>query len=382
MIIVRLHEKKDTPLLNGHPWAFAGAIDKVDGADAKQLCRVINSQGHFVCQGFYNPYSPIAVRVLSMGKGQIHQAFLAERIGRAIAMRRKLVPADTTCFRLVNAEGDGLPGLIADIYGTIIVLQFLCLGMAQFQEEIVSIFKGLYPGHIIHERSDAKSRKAEGLSLQSGPLSGILPEGDIEVKENGIPLAVDVKTGERTGLAMDHRVNRDKLMRCAQDKELLDLFSYSGAFALHALKGGARAVVTVDSSAPAQALAKRNRELSGVSPLVWKHEKDDVLSYLNREEQTFDIVVCDPPPFAKTEEYTKVNTLAMARLKPGGLLFTAASYATRFGGAELLKAVNRAALNLNRSAMVVEPLYQSPDYPFMSSHPEGVHMHGYIVYVA
>jgi len=382
MIIVHLQPKKETPILNGHPWVFAGAIDKVDGAHPRQLCRVVSSQGLFVCQGFYNPYSQIAVRVLSLGKETIGQDFLARRIKQAIAMRRRIVPADTTCYRLVNAEGDGLPGLIADIYGDILVLQFLCLGMAQFLDDVVAILKECFPGHIIHERSDVKSRKAEGLSPQSGPLSGVLPEDDIEVRENGILLAVDVKTGERTGYPMDHRVNRDKLMRVAHDKTVLDLFAYSGGFALNALKGGARAAVSVDLSSPAQSLVKRNRELNGVSPLVWRHVKEDVLSYLNREEEFFDIVVCDMPPFAKPEEYTKVNTLAMARLKPGGLLFTAASYATRFGGPELLKAVNRAALANKRHAAVVEPLYQSPDYPFLSAHPEGVHMHGYMVYVA
>ncbi len=382
MIIVHLQPKKETPILNGHPWVFAGAIDKVDGAHPRQICRVVNSQGHFVCQGFYNPYSQIAVRVLSLGKETIGRDFLAQRIKQAVAMRRAIVRSDTTCYRLVNAEGDGLPGLIADIYGDVLVLQLLCLGMAQFLDDVVAIFKECYPGHIIHERSDAKSRKAEGLSPQSGPLSGVLPEDDIEVMENGIRLAVDVKTGERTGYPMDHRVNRAKLMRMANDKTVLDLFAYSGGFALNALTGGARSVISVDSSAPAQSLVKRNRELNGMSPLVWKHVKEDVFSYLNHEEERFDIVVCDMPPFAKAEEYTKVNTLAMARLKPGGLLFTAASYATRFGAAELLKAVNRAALSNSRHAAVVEPLYQSPDYPYLSSHPEGVHLHGFMVYVA
>lgn len=348
----------------------------------RQVCRVISSQGLFVCQGFYNPYSQIAVRVLSLGKETIGRGFLAQRIKQAVAMRRAIVPPDTTCYRLVNAEGDGLPGLIADIYGDVLVLQFLCLGMAQFMDDVVAIFNECFPQHVIHERSDVKSRKAEGLSPQSGPLSGVLPEDDIEVMENGIRLAVDVKTGERTGYPMDHRVNRAKLMLRAKDKTVLDLFSYSGGFALHALKGGARSVVSVDSSAPAQSLAKRNRELNGVSPLVWKHVKEDVFSYLNREEECFDVVVCDMPPFAKHEEYTKVSTLAMARLKPGGLLFTAASYATRFGALELLKAINRAALSNNRHAAVMEPLYQSPDYPFTSAHPEGVHLHGFLVYVA
>lgn len=381
MIIVRLQERKETPILNGHPWVFAGAIDKVDGAHDRHLCRVLNAQGHFVCQGFYNPYSQIAVRVLTMGKEKIGPEILRERIQRAAAMRQRVVPADTTCYRLVNAEGDGLPGLVVDRYGAVMVLQFLCLGMQAFKDDVVAILRKLYPDLIMHERSDAKSRKAEGLTSQTGPLVGVLPEGDIEVQEQDIALAVDVKTGDRTGFYMDHRANRDKLRRCAAGKTVLDLFAYSGGFALNALKGGARSVLTVDASAPAQALLKRNMELNGVSPFIWKHAKDDCLNYLNRETETFDIVVCDPPPFAKAEDYTKINTLAMARLKPGGLLFSCASYATRFAETELLKTINRAAMQLKRHAAIIDGLHQAPDYPYLAAHPEGRHMHGFIAYV-
>lgn len=381
MIIVHLQERKETPLLNGHPWVFAGAINKVDGSHEKNLCRVLNAQGHFVCQGFYNPYSQIAVRVLTLGKEKIGKDFFLTRIQRALTMRQRMIPADTTCYRLINAEGDGLPGLVVDIFGPVVVMQFLSLGMDRFKDEITAIIRMLYPGHAIHERSDAKSRKAEGLSPQTGPLAGVLPEGDIEVQELGIRMAVDVKTGDRTGFYMDHRANRSKLRQHAHDKEILDLFSYSGGFALNALKGGARAVVSVDSSAPAQALMKRNLELNGINPFAWRHVREDCLNYLNRETALYDIVICDPPPFAKHEDYTKVNTLAMARLRTGGLLFSSASYAPRFGETELLKAVNRAALNLNRHAVIVDILHQAPDYPYLCAHPEGMHLYGFIIYV-
>lgn len=381
MIIVRLRERKETPLLNGHPWVFSGAIDRVDSSHEKNLCRVLDAKGYFVCQGFYNPYSHIAVRVLTLGKEPIGLDFFQHRIKRAQGMRERIIPENTNCYRLINGEGDDLPGLVVDVYGRILVMQFLCLGTELFKDEITSIFHALYPDHLIHERSDVKSRKAEGLAMHAGPLHGELPEGDIEVMENGIRLAVDIKTGDRTGFYMDHRESRARLRELAREKDVLDLFSYSGGFSLHALAGGAKSVVSVDSSAPAQAILKRTMELNGVSPFVWRHVKDDIFRYLNQETNRYDIVVCDPPPFAKAEEYVKVNTLAMEKVRPGGLLFTCVSYAPKFGGVDLLKTVNKAALTLNRHSRVIAHLSQARDYPFLASHPEGIHLHGFIVYV-
>jgi len=383
MIIVRLIEKKDNPILNGHPWIFSGSIDTVTGSSEEgHLCRVLNSKGHFVCQGMYNPLSNISVRVLSLEKTPVTREFLQARIQRAINLRKKIIPETTNCFRLINAEGDHLPGLIVDIYDNVLVMQFLCPGMEDFKNELVHIFHSLYPQAIIHERSDVKSRRAEGLFPQSGPLYGTLSSGDIPTTETGVSFVVNVLTGDRTGFYLDHRSNRCRLQSFTSGKDVLDLFCYTGAFSLYALKAQARSVVSVDSSAPAQAILRKNIELNSMKQASWKHVRDDTFSFLAQENSRYDVIVCDPPPFSKGhEEYTKINTLAIEHLKPGGFLFTFAQNTPQFSSADLLKALNRASKASGRTAKIIEPLFQSPDFAILPSHPQGTHLLGFIVYV-
>jgi len=154
MFIVRIKENKEQPILAGHPWIFAGAVDRVDSHSDKYTCRVLDSKGRFVCQGFYNPYSQIAVRVLTLGRDTIDKEMFAGRIDKAILLRQGIIPEATTCYRLINSEGDRLPGLVADRYGKVIVIQFLCLAMEKFRDDIIDLFKSRYPGYAIHERSD------------------------------------------------------------------------------------------------------------------------------------------------------------------------------------------------------------------------------------
>ncbi len=384
MLIIQLKPKKEFPVIKGHPWIFSGAVDNVQGSpDAKPcLCRVIDSSGKFVCQGFYSPFAQIAVRVLTSTKDRIDREFFRQRISRAIELRRHVIGKDTTCYRLVHGEGDGIPGLIADIYRDVIVLQFLCAGMEEFKEEVVGIFSDRYPESVIHERSDVKSRNAEGLRPLSGPLHGELNSGEIEVLESGIPFVVDVLTGERTGFFLDHRHNRQRFGSMASGKDVLDLFSYTGAFSVYALEGGARSVVSVDNSSPAQALLKKNMEINQIKPFVWKHIRDDVVRFLSDDHAAYDLIVCDPPSSSKDfEEYTKINALAMARLKPGGILFTTGLTHSQFNATDLVKAVNWASEKASRNVRILEPLYQSSDFPVLPSHMQGAHLCGYILYV-
>ncbi|MBN2297822.1 MAG: class I SAM-dependent rRNA methyltransferase [Deltaproteobacteria bacterium] len=384
MLIIQLKPKKEFPVIKGHPWIFSGAVDNVQGSPEEKpgLCRVIDSSGKFVCQGFYSPFSQIAVRVLTCGKERVDREFLRQRIMRSIELRKQIISGDTTCFRLVHSEGDGIPGLIADIYKDVLVMQFLCAGIEDFKDEVVNIFRDIYPQCMIHERSDLKSRNSEGLRPLSGPLHGELSNGEIEVAESGIPFMVDVLTGEKTGFFLDHRHNRQRFGSMASGKDVLDLFSYTGSFSVYAVKGGAKSVVSVDNSSPAQALLKKNMEINQIKPFVWKHVRDDVVRFLSDDRAMYDLIVCDPPSFSRDfEEYTKINALAMARLKPGGILFTTGIIHSQFNSTDMIKAINWASERASRSARILEPLYQAPDFPVLTSHVQGGHLCGYILYV-
>jgi 23S rRNA (cytosine1962-C5)-methyltransferase len=382
MLIVRLKPNKDVPVVKGHPWIFSGAVDKIQGSPEEgSLCRVIDSRGKFVCQGLYSPFSQISVRVLTRGKENIDRAFFSQRIKQAVKMRESLIPADTTCYRLVNGEGDLLPGLVVDFFSKVLVMQFLISGMDEMKNDIVSIFQELYPGCPIHERSDMRVRSAEGLRPLSGPLSGTLSDGTVQVLEMGIPFLVDVLTGDRTGFYLEHRSNRAKLQERASGKDVLDLFSYTGAYAVHALKGGAKSVVTVENSSPALALAKRNMELNKLSPFVWRIVRDDVFRFLQDDRASYDIIVCDPPTFMKeADDFEKVLGLALEKLKPSGQLFANTYLGSQVTPLDFYRAVQGAAEKSSRTVRIIEPLYEGPDFPIQPSHAQGVHLFGHILY--
>ena len=382
MLIVQLKPKKDVPVIKGHPWIFSGAVDKVQGSpEETSLCRVLDARGRFICQGFYNPYSQIAIRVLTRGRETIDRSFFLGRTKDAIRMRKTLIPADTTCYRVIHGEGDGIPGLTVDLYDAVLVMQFISTGVEQFKDDLVSIFRELYPEHVIYERSDTKSRSAEGLRPLTGPLFGSIDKAGVQVLEYGIPFVVDVLTGDRTGFYLDHSDNRAALQRLASGKSVLDLFSYTGAYAVHALKGGASSVVSVDSSPTAQALMKRNMEVNKISPFVWKHVRDDALRFLQDDRSRYDIVVCDPPPFMKEDDFEKVMAMAMEKLNPSGLLFAVSYMGSQFTTLDYYRAVPASSERASRNVRLVKPLHEGPDFPVLPTHPQGIHLFGHIIYV-
>lgn len=381
MLIVQLKPKKEVPVIKGHPWIFSGAVDKVQGSpEETSLCRVLDARGRFICQGFYNPYSQIAIRVLTLGKEAVDRGFFLKRIQEAVRMRKALIAPETTCCRIIHSEGDRIPGLIVDIYDTVLVMQFISTGVEEFKNDIVSIFRELYPQHAIHERSDVRTRSAEGLRPLSGPLFGSMDKGDVMVKESGIPFAVDILTGDRTGFYLDHRDNREKLRKRASGKTVLDLFSYTGAYAVHALKGGAKSVVSVDSSSTAQAFMKRNMEINKVSPFVWKQVREDAFRFLQDDRTQYDIIVCDPPSSLKEGEFEKIVSLAMERLNPAGLLFAVSYLGPQFTTLDFYRAIHLSAEKASRNVRLIEPLYEGSDFPALPTHPQGIHLFGHILY--
>ena len=383
MLIVQLKPKKEVPVLHGHPWIYSGAVDKVQGEpEMEHLCRVLGARGQFICQGTYNPISQLAVRVLTLGKEPIDKAFFEARVRNAITLRERIIPADTSCYRIINAEGDLLPGLVVDRYNDVLVLQAVTPFMDEIKGDLAEILKSALPSCSIFERSDSKTRSNEGFRPSIGPLHGTMESRDLVVHERGIAFAVDIFTGDRTGFYLEHRESRHKIMPYAKDKDVLDLFSYTGSFSVCALHAGARSVISVDSSAPAQVQLKKNMEIHKIKPFVWRHIRDDVARFLNDEQGSFDLVVCDAPAFGNEyEEHSKTVSLAMARLRPGGILFYLAPVTGQFSPVDLLKAISRAAQGLSRTAKVLEPLSQSPDFPSLPSHPQGMHQSGFVVYV-
>jgi 23S rRNA (cytosine1962-C5)-methyltransferase len=383
MLIVKLKPRKELPVLGGHPWIYSGAVDKVQGTPEKEhICRVLDSRGHFICQGLYNPLSQIAVRVLTLGKETIDREFLGARVKNAIELRNLIIDKDTTCYRIVNSEGDLLPGLVVDRYQDVLVIQITIPGMEDLKADLVDILKGHFPSHVLFERSDTRLRNSEGLRPTSGMLVGQMDNGDVKVLERGMPFLVDIFTGDHTGFYLEHRDIRQKIMAYSQDKEILDLFCYTGAFSVYAIRGGGRSVVSVDSSSPGQALLKKNMEIHKIKSFIWRHNKDDIFRFLNDDKASYDLVICDPPAFNKEyDEHMKVTGLAMARVKPGGLLFSLAQTTSQFSPTDLLKVISRSAKDLSRKARILEPLSQSPDFPYLPSHPQGMHLTGFVVHV-
>jgi 23S rRNA (cytosine1962-C5)-methyltransferase len=384
MLIVKLKPRKEIPVFHGHPWIYSGAVEKVQGTpEEERICRVLDSRGLFICQGLYNPLSQIAVRVLTLGKEAIDRKFFDARIKNAIDLRNRVINPDTTCYRLINAEGDLLPGLVVDRYDDVLVIQFINPGMEDFKTDFVEILHNHFPSHVIFERSDTRQRASEGLRPVSGMLYGQKSSSDLQVLEHGMPFLVDIFTGDRSGFYLDQREIRQQAMVYSHDADVLDLFCYTGAFSLYALKGGARSVVSVDSSAPAQALLKKNMEIHKVKPFVWRHNKDDIFRFLNDDQANYDLVICDPPAFNKEyDEHMKVTSLAMARVKPGGFLFSLAQVTSQFSPVDLLKVISRSAKELSRKARIIETLAQSPDFPFLPSHLQGMHLTGFVVHVS
>lgn len=383
MLIVHLKAKKEVPALQGHPWIYSGAVDKVQGEpDRDRLCRVLNARGQFVCQGTYNPISQLAIRVLTLGKDTIDTAFFRTRVKNAIALRDRIVPKDSTCYRLINAEGDLMPGLVVDRYNDILVMQVITPFMEDLKADLVDILRAELPLFSIFERSDTRMRSNEGFRSQTGPLYGKIDAQELTVRENGLDFSVDILTGDKTGFYLEHRDTRQKIMAYAKGMSVLDLFSYTGSFSVCALKAGAGSVVSVDSSAPAQVQLKRNMEIHRIKPFVWRHVKDEAARFLTDDKALYDLVLCDAPSFGNEyDEHSRTLQLAMARLKPGGIIFYLAPVTAQFGPADLLKAIHKSARGLSRTAKVLEPLAQSADFPALPAHPQGMHQTGFVVYV-
>jgi len=390
---VILKRGKEKSLLRRHPWIFSGAIKRVEGLfQDGDVVEVVDAKGKFLARGYINTRSQITVRILTWQEEEIDAAFWQRRLEMAIKAREGLFfPGHTEAVRLVNAESDGLPGLVVDQYGQYLVVQFLTLGIERWKDPITEILWELLKPKGIYERSDVDVRLKEGLEPVAGLLRGEEPPDRLEIRENGLKFWVDVKRGHKTGFYLDQRENRLRVKEFALGKEVLDAFSYTGAFGIYALSGGAKRVVHVDSSKDALEMAKANVELNGFPVRDENFVEGDVFEVLRKwrnEGKIFDLIVLDPPKFAHSKEqvddavrgYKDINLMAMGLLKPGGILFTFSC--SGLVPPELFqKAVFWAALDAGKEVQVIGKMSQARDHPFSLNFPEGEYLKGLILRV-
>ena len=326
---VYLRRGREQRVLGGHPWIFRSDIEREDGAADGLPVRVLTSAGRFLAMAVYNPRSQISLRILSRRDEPIDGAFIRGRVRRAVDYRRRF--ADLNSCRLIFAESDGLPAVIADKFGDVIVVQILCLGMERFKADIVDALAQELSPRGVYERNDVPVRELEGLSQQTGLLFGEVPDR-VEMQENGVRFLVDVKEGQKTGFFLDQKENRAAIAPFVPGMRVLDCFTHTGSFALHAARYGAAEVTGVDISEHACACALENARLNGVEDRV-RFECANAFDFL-RAQQTakaqYDVVILDPPAFTKTRSavegalrgYKEINLRGMKLTRDGGFFIT------------------------------------------------------------
>jgi 23S rRNA (cytosine1962-C5)-methyltransferase len=389
MAFVIVKPKRDKSLLRRHPWVFSGAVAKTRGKlEPGATVDVVTPQGAWLGRGAYSPRSQICVRIWTFNESEaVDDAFFRQRLERALASRRELAAKlHLTGYRVVNAESDGLPGVIVDCYGDFLVCQFLTVGAEVWKDVIVRQLADLLPVKGIFERSDSPVRDKEGLPRRTGLLVGQAPPETVAIQEGPHRFWVDVTNGHKTGFYLDQRENRFLMDGYADGAEVLNCFSYTGGFGVAALKAGARRVTNVDMSGPALALSQRNHQLNELQPDRVEHVEADVfkkLRYYRDAARRFDLIVLDPPKFADSRAqvsrasrgYKDINLLAIKLLRTGGHLFT-------FSCSGLIepelfqKIVADAALDAGRDVQVIRRLHQAADHPTALNFPEGHYLKG------
>ncbi len=383
---------REKSLLRRHPWVFSGAVARLDGSpESGDTVAVRAADGKFLAWAAYSPVSQIRARVWNWDEQQtIDAGFLRARLSSAVQARERLIAAEAGgAMRLVHGESDGLPGVIADRYGEVVVLQLLSAGAERWRAEIAEAVRELTGCACVYERADADVRELEGLPVRRGALHGALPAAGVQIREHGLSYGVDVAAGHKTGFYLDQRDNRKRVGELARDREVLNCFCYTGGFTLNALAGGAKSVLSVDSSADALAQARDNLERNDLDPARAEWQEADVFKHLRTlrdQGRSFDLVVLDPPKFAPTAAfaekasrgYKDINLLALKLLRPGGLLATFSCS----GGipAELFqKILAGAALDAGADASIVGHFAAAADHPVLLSFPEGDYLKGLLL---
>lgn len=387
---IKLRNGKDQSLKRFHPWIFSGAIARMDDGIAEgDIVRVVDSKEEFLAIGHYQIGS-IAVRVLSFTDIEINDSFWFSRLDKALQARRacNIIRPDNNTYRLVHGEGDRLPGLIIDIYDNAAIIQAHSVGMHMQRKDIARQLRTLYGDKLtcIYYKSETTLPYKADLSEESGFLYG--KASDVVATENGLKFYIDWLKGQKTGFFIDQRDNRSLIEKYSQGKKVLNMFCYTGGFSVYALRGGASVVHSVDSSERAIEMTNRNIALN--FPDAANHEAyaTDAFSYLRDMDNSYDLIVLDPPAFAKHKDalrnalkgYTRLNAKAMQKIKPGGILFTF-SCSQAVNKDQFRLAVFTAAAQSHRFVRVLHQLHQPTDHPINIYHPEGEYLKGLVLYI-
>ena len=388
---VYLKKGKEESLRRFHPWVFSGAIDHADeGLEEGDVVRVYSRGGEFLGVGHYQIGS-ITVRILSFKNREINGDFWRERLSSAFAMRRAIGLADredNDIFRLVHGEGDMLPGLVIDCYGQTAVMQAHSVGMHVSRNEICKALIEVMGDHIqsVYYKSETTLPYKAELGQENGFIYGNTAN-DIAM-ENGLRFHIDWLKGQKTGFFVDQRDNRSLLEHYAKDKSVLNMFCYTGGFSVYAMRGGATLVHSVDSSEKAIEITRSNVELNFPGDARHQAICDDAFKYLDRDDHNYDLVILDPPAFAKhrgalhnaLKGYTRLNMKGLQRVKPGGILFTF-SCSQVVSKDNFRNAVFTAAALTGRKVRILHQLPQPADHPINIYHPEGEYLKGLVLYV-
>ncbi|MBF0118194.1 MAG: class I SAM-dependent methyltransferase [Desulfobacterales bacterium] len=391
---VILKSGREKSVISHHPWIFSGAIDDIRQiASNGEIVEVFSSDGKWLAYGSYSKHSQISVRLLSYDReDKISSDFFYNKLSCALKNRTIFnLDKQSNAYRLLNSESDGIPGLIIDKYNNFLVCQFLSAGSEYFRAEIINELKKLLPDCSIYERSDSSVRKKEGLNLIKGLIYGKEPDDLIEILENNLLFFVDIKDGHKTGFYLDQRDNRILLSQYAKDKEILNCFSYTGAFSAWALYGGASFVTNIEASSDAISISNINLKSNGLNLEKVENVCGDVFEVLRKYRDCghkFDMIILDPPKFAESTSqvkkasrgYKDINMLAFKLLKQGGTLFT-------FSCSSLMKMdlfqkiVADACLDAKRDAQIIKRLTQGSDHPVSLNFPEGNYLKGLVLRV-
>lgn len=387
MARVRLRPGREKPILAGHPWLFSGAILREEApADDVALAQVEASDGRPLGVGFYSPRSQVRVRMLTRDGSAVDRALFAGRLADAVRLRRDLVPPDTDGYRLVNAEGDALPGWTIDRFGDVLVSHVTVAGLERLRGEAYAALSAAAPEATIVHLGTSPARRAEGLAGEDVVVAGRLPE-TVELSEHGLRFRAEIG-GQKTGFYCDQRENRRRVEGLAGGRTVLDLFAHSGAFSVYALRGGALAATAVESAPRLLEIARRTVADNGLDAARFEPVAADVFADLRERTQRYGVVVCDPPPLARRKAhvdaaaraYKDVNRLALQRVEPGGYLLSfscSGSVDAKLFRQILFAAADETAL----AVQLLEPLAAGPDHPVSIYHPEGEYLKGWLMRV-
>ncbi len=383
-----LKRGRERSIIRRHPWIFSGAIDKLESTETAKpgdLAQILTSSEKLLGTAIFNPGSQLTGRVLRLDDGPIDQAFFEMVMQRAARLRAETISPDTNAYRLINAEGDGLPGLIVDRYADYLVVQVVALGMSRLESLwLKALVKTFSPKGII-DRSE-RSRHDSNMTRTDGCLWGEDAPPRIEISENGHTFLVDMVAGQKTGYYLDQRENRQRVGQIASGKRVLNAFSYTGGFGIYAGFGGASEVVMVETSSTALGIAGDTWKANDLNPDRLTIVRESVQDYLRRETEKFDIIILDPPPFARERKYAEqasraykdVNLWAMKRLNPGGYLATF-SCSQHIGVTLFQQIIFGASLDAEVPCQWLTRLCPGSDHPVHLDHPQGEYLKGLLL---